>query len=129
MFIIQRDVADAYKAGKTAPKSTKQPDEEQPVDDDQGSSKGEKNKDEPREDRPKTEPPPRIARVSWSGDVPPQKWMNFYMKVLTRFATQAGLRLSVKVDVAPSDGVTPQAVEEMKAALRELGLGDDVSEG
>ena len=52
--------------------------------------------------------------------------MNFYTKVLSRFVTGKGLRLSVTVDASPDGGVSSQAVQETKAALRELGLNDDL---
>ena len=66
------------------------------------------------------------ARLRWSGEVPAQKWMNFYTKVLARFATTKSLRLTVAVEVAPEGGVSKQSVEETKTALRELGLKDDL---
>jgi hypothetical protein len=68
----------------------------------------------------------RLKLFHWEGEVPPQKWMNFYTKVLSRFATQKGLRLTVRVDVSPEGGVSTQTVQETKAALRELGLTDDM---
>jgi hypothetical protein len=67
----------------------------------------------------------RIATLRWSGDVPAQKWMNFYTKVLSRFATTKSLRLTVAVEVSPDGGVSKQSVEETKTSLRELGLKDD----
>lgn len=67
-----------------------------------------------------------IARLTWAGEVPAQKWMNFYTKVLSRFAVGGGLKLTVQVEVAPAGGVSEQRVEETKVALRELGLGDQV---
>lgn len=67
-----------------------------------------------------------FARVTWQGDVPPQKWMNFYTKVLSKFATQAGLRIGLNVEIAPQGGVSPQKVDEIKVALRELGLPDNL---
>jgi hypothetical protein len=66
------------------------------------------------------------GQISWSGEVPPQKWMNFYTKVLSRFARDAGLRLTVGVEISPEGGVSEQSLEETKVALRELGLKDDV---
>ena len=68
-----------------------------------------------------------VSRVSWQGDVPPQKWMNFYTKVLSKFATQSGLKIGLNVEIAPEGGVSNQKVDEIKVALRELGLPDDVS--
>jgi hypothetical protein len=64
--------------------------------------------------------------LRWSGEVPAQKWMNFYTKVLSRFATTKSLRLTVAIEVAPDGGVSKQSMEETKTALRELGLKDDL---
>ena len=64
--------------------------------------------------------------LRWSGEVPSQKWMNFYTKVLSRFATTKNLRLTVSVEVSPDGGVSKQSMEETKTALRELGLKDDL---
>jgi len=70
----------------------------------------------------------RIAGVRWSGDVPPQKWMNFYTKVLSRFAGTSGLKLTIQIDVSPPDGLSKQTLDETKGALRELGLKDELDE-
>jgi hypothetical protein len=70
--------------------------------------------------------PASIPRLVWSGDVPHQKWMNFYTKVLSKFAATAGLKLTLRVEVAPAEGVSPQKVDETKIALRELGLKDSL---
>ena len=67
-----------------------------------------------------------IARLRWTGEIPPQKWMNFYTKVLARFATAEGLSLTLTADVQPEGGVSKAKVEETKVALRELGLTEDV---
>lgn len=69
------------------------------------------------------------AKILWSGVVPSQKWMSFYTKVLTRFATGAGLTLRVSVEIAPAEGVPQYKVDETRAALRELGLDDEVDVG
>ncbi len=71
-------------------------------------------------------PTDTVAKLTWTGTVPAQKWMNFYTKVLSKFASGKGLTLTVTVDAAPEGGVSNQKVEETKVALRELGLGDDV---
>jgi len=70
--------------------------------------------------------PTEVKGVRWSGEVPAQKWMNFYTKVLAKYATGRGLRLTVTFEASPEGGLLPQRVEETKAALRELGLDDDV---
>lgn len=64
--------------------------------------------------------------LKWTGEVTPQKWMNFYTKVLSRFAAARGLKLTVSVEASPEDGISSQKLEETKVALRELGLKDDV---
>jgi hypothetical protein len=71
-------------------------------------------------------PPEKVTALRWSGEVPAQKWMNFYTKVLSRFATTKSLRLTVSVEVSPEGGVSKQSIDETKTALRELGLKDDI---
>jgi hypothetical protein len=62
------------------------------------------------------------AQLSWSGEVPPQKWMHFYTKVLAKFANTKGLKINVSVEVNPEEGISEQKIEETKQALKELGL-------
>jgi hypothetical protein len=52
--------------------------------------------------------------------------MNFYTKVLARFAAGSDLRLSVTFHVSPKGGVSPERANETRSALRELGLNDEV---
>ncbi len=65
-------------------------------------------------------------KLSWQGEIQTQKWMNFYTKVLSKFATGNGLKHTLKIEIAPSEGVSKQKVEDTKAALRELGLDDKI---
>ena len=67
--------------------------------------------------------PPPTEGLMWEGQVPPQKWMNFYTRVLARFATQPDLKLKIRFEV--TKGVSPQKADETKVALRELGLDED----
>jgi hypothetical protein len=53
--------------------------------------------------------------------------MKFYTAVLSKFAAANGLKLKLTVEVAPEGGISKQKIEETKAALRELGLTDDLS--
>lgn len=86
-------------------------------------------KDVPLQPTPIPDPPPaRISRIRWTGEVPAQRWMNFYTKVLSRFASTSGLRLRIEVEVTPSEGLSAQQLEDTRNALRELGLSDDVRE-
>jgi hypothetical protein len=116
VYLIQRETAEACGAGKTIPATSPPP----PL----------------PEKKPETQPeksevisPPRagVSRVTWRGNIPPQKWMNFYTKVLSKFAAQNGLTIGLNVEIAPEGGVSNQKVDEVKVALRELGLSDDVA--
>jgi hypothetical protein len=69
-----------------------------------------------------TPPPPGFA---WKGSTTPQKWMNFYTKVLSRFTTMPGLKLEVSFHVPPGGEGSDAKIAEAKAALRELGLSDE----
>jgi hypothetical protein len=115
VFIIQRELAGAYKTARSSappegtptPPSTPAP--------------------TPSSANPaRSLPPKTVARLVWTGDVPAQKWMNFYTKVLSKFAVTAGLKLTLRVEVAPTEGISSQKVDETKTALRELGLKDSL---
>ena len=52
--------------------------------------------------------------------------MNFYTKVVSRFATTRGVKLTVGLDVSSTEGISPNKIEETKSALRELGLNPEI---
>jgi hypothetical protein len=118
VFVILREVAEAYESGRTSPTpdvvvgSTVTGNS-----DTTGASPVTSGK---------APMPASIPRLVWSGDIPHQKWMNFYTKVLSKFAATAGLKLTLRVEVAPAEGISPQKVDETKVALRELGLKDSL---
>lgn len=60
--------------------------------------------------------------ITWQGEVPALKWTTFFTKVLAKFSGSGGLRLTVRVEVAPPSGVSKQSADEMKSALEDLGL-------
>ena len=65
--------------------------------------------------------------IRWSGTIPPQKWMNFYTKVLSKFVASPGLTLRVSFE-SPADGEHAKAkVDEIKSALRDLGLDEEAT--
>uniref|UniRef100_A0A7C5VEP3 ATP-binding protein n=1 Tax=Thermus caliditerrae TaxID=1330700 RepID=A0A7C5VEP3_9DEIN len=66
-----------------------------------------------------------VRRIAWEGSLPPQQWTNFYMKILTHFATDPSLRIFLRFEAAPERGISREKEEEIRSALRELGL--DVS--
>lgn len=69
---------------------------------------------------------PSIRKAIWHGDITRQKWTTFYTKVLSQFAQVDGVKISVRVEVAPDAGLLAHQVEEMKTGLRDLGLDDSV---
>jgi len=78
---------------------------------------------------PPPPPPPKpeeIKKVKWSGELQPQKWMNFYTKVLSKHVTSGSLKITLNVEINQTDGISKQKIDEMKTALRELGMDDDL---
>ena len=122
MFIITKEVAEAYLKGRATPPqpaTTAAP----PTD--------LMGKPVPPANPPTIIQPPLVPAgtsvLKWTGEVPAQKWMNFYTKVLSKFASARGLKLTVNVEVSPESGVSKQKLDETKSALRELGLNDDAN--
>lgn len=76
------------------------------------------------------EGPPSSRKLFWAGELPSQKWTNFYMKVLSKFTANQGykmtLRVEVTVEATGDNQLSDQKIEEVKMALRELGLDDDI---
>ena len=56
--------------------------------------------------------------------MPPQKWMNFYTKVLSSLVSTPGLKLEVHFEVPAGDAPIDAKVESAKAALQDLGLSE-----
>jgi hypothetical protein len=67
----------------------------------------------------------KVKKLSphWDGEIPHQKWTQFYNRILSKFAVRKGLKLMVAVDILDA---SLEEVEDMRAALRELGLEDEV---
>ena len=124
MYIIQKATAEAYAAGKSASPSPVPQPPQPPTEGTPGMPPP-----QPGSVPVPTSQPAGINRVTWQGDVPPQKWMNFYTKVLSKFATQTGLKIGLNVEIAPDGGISNQKMDEIKVALRELGLSDDITLG
>jgi len=76
---------------------------------------------------PPPPPPNEVTGLWWQGQIPPQKWMNFYTKVLSRFATGKGLKVTVRFELSPDGPIAQHKVEETRVALRELGLDDQLA--
>jgi hypothetical protein len=65
--------------------------------------------------------------IRWSGVVPPQKWMNFYTKVLSRFVSSKDLRLEVSFEVPVDRNNAQSRADETRSGLKELGLDDSAT--
>jgi len=72
---------------------------------------------------------PGKRMIRWRGTVPPQKWMNFYTKVLTRFASTPGLKLEVSFEVPVDRDQAQSKADETRSGLKELGLNDEATIG
>lgn len=131
MFIIKAEVARAYLDAQATPPLAGWAGQGGGTGVGAGTGGGAEPGGTPIEPQPAPTPPvpgpAKIAGIRWSGEVPPQKWMNFYTKVLSRFAATPGLKLTIAVEVSPSDGISKQSLEETQNALRELGLDDQVT--
>jgi hypothetical protein len=130
MFVITAETAKAYLATQKSPEPTAITNAGgQPVIPPQPTTTGSPTGLSASGGDKQSEPSPaslNASKITWNGDVPPQRWMNFYTKILSRFAGTTGLKLAVQVEVAPPDGVSKQTVEDTQNALRELGLSDDI---
>lgn len=76
---------------------------------------------------PPPPPPPGKQRLRWHGTVPPQKWMNFYTKVLTRFAGSPELKLEISFEIPIDRDQAQSKADETRSGLKELGLDDNPS--
>lgn len=131
MFIIIKQVAEAYKSSMSPDKPKPTSEEEDggyptggttvpPIEEPDVGFPGDESTSSPIVNT--------VHKLTWDGEVPSQKWMKFYTKVLSKFANENDLRLILRVEVASDDGISNQKVEETKIALRELGLDDQVEE-
>jgi hypothetical protein len=140
IYIVTKDTAEAYKAAQAAKAAAAHPppgstvDLVSPVPPSAGAvstpvpAGGEPTPAAtPATDTPPTPVTGKLTHLKWTGEVPSQKWTNFYTKVLSRFAIGKGLKLTVSAEVTDAAGISKQKVDEMKVSLRELGLEDNVS--
>lgn len=62
----------------------------------------------------------RVLR--WSGRVPPQKWTQFYTRVLSRFGNSPDLKIEVKFELAADQERAQTLSDDARNGLRDLGL-------
>jgi hypothetical protein len=75
------------------------------------------------------QPPSAGGGLAWSGQIPPQKWTQFYTRVLTKLVGRSGLEIRVELRLPPDAGVSKTERDEAAVALRDLGLDDEVKGG
>jgi hypothetical protein len=63
------------------------------------------------------------VKAHWSGEMPHQKWSQFYTRVLMKHIVGNKLKLTIDMDLSD---ITDDDLEQMRIALKELGLEDDV---
>ena len=130
IFIIKKEIAEDYKEAKVTGSGSEKPDGFQyptiktPIDTTQEPGN---RTQQPESSETNITSAVASSKLTWNGNIPPQKWMNFYTKVLSKFAGGKGLKLTLSVEVAEEGGISTQKIEETKAVLRELGLDDNVS--
>jgi hypothetical protein len=64
---------------------------------------------------------PKTTSVVWEGELKREQWNLFSLKVLTRLAQSENLEISVKVSAKLKEA---QTLEQLNAALKELGIAD-----
>ncbi len=80
-----------------------------------------------KDERAEITPTTGDQHLRWRGVIPPQKWMNFYTKILSKFATSPGLKLEISFEVKVDREQAESKLGETKSSLRELGLDDNVT--
>ena len=64
--------------------------------------------------------------TGWSGELTGEQLADFQKDILQRFGLVKDAKLKLQLSVAPEDGITKQEIDELKAALKKLGLSDKV---
>jgi hypothetical protein len=130
MFIITKETAEAYRKDATRSGGAAQVPSPTPEGDTGDFPRPRTDAlttaSEPTGGQIRPQPSQQKSGLTWSGEIPSQKWMNFYTKFLTKLGVSSGLTLTVKVECSPEGGLSPQKVDEIKSALRELGLNDRI---
>lgn len=127
MFVITKESAEKYLKEKssvpvTTAETPEAPGLKTPVTNDSGTA----GADSGHESASQSKVEEKTTRLCWNGDVPPQKYSMFYMKILSKFATGGNVKLSLNVEINQPDGISQQKIEETKVALRELGLDGEL---
>jgi len=123
MFIIRKETAEEYQKSLLTQEF--------------GDDRSDSSSEIPSEEKPplpvpdvkrKSKPEKKIHRLSWAGDIPHQKWMNFYSKVLTKLIPNNEVHLTVQFKISSPNGISSQTAEDAANALGELGLGSTLNQ-
>lgn len=114
VVLLPKQLAEALKRGVSEP-------EKEIIPLSETSQPPQKHAEKP----PEKIPPLTYSTIRWEGDVPHQKWMIFYTRVLSKFSTEK-LKLHVKIEVESESGISKEKINETKASLHELGLNDEI---
>ncbi|GAB4282954.1 MAG: DUF499 domain-containing protein [Oscillatoriaceae cyanobacterium] len=69
---------------------------------------------------------PLPKRLKWKGEITHRQWTTFYSRVLSKFATDSQIQLTLKVEIAMEGQLSEQQQNEMKMALQSLGINDEL---
>ena len=64
--------------------------------------------------------------TGWSGELTGEQLVAFQRDILDKFDLVKDAKLKLELKVSPEDGITKQEIDELKAALKKLGLSDKV---
>lgn len=70
----------------------------------------------------------RVTKVAWSGQIPHQKWNLFYRQVLMPLVQRHTVEIEVRVVVSDPEGVEEATRAQLRAAIRDLIGGAELSE-
>ncbi|MEB3175418.1 MAG: DUF499 domain-containing protein [Cyanobacteriota bacterium] len=71
---------------------------------------------------PISEIPSPIKRLEWSGVINPQKWSQFYLKIISNYAKKEDIGINLSVHLSLTGEISEQMKQEIQTALQELGL-------
>ena len=64
--------------------------------------------------------------TGWSGDLTGEQLVAFQKDILEKFGLVKDAKVKLQLSVSPEDGITKQEVDELKAALKKIGISDKV---
>jgi hypothetical protein len=66
--------------------------------------------------------------IAWQGEITPQKWMQFYTKVVSSFTTNKDLNLKLEVKFSLEGELLDHQINDIKVKLSELGLKSELED-